>query len=42
MQAMEKAIKNDPTLIGKWKAEGQRKYAAYLKRQEGIRPQAFT
>ena len=42
MQAMEKAIKNDPSLIEKWKAEGERRYAAYLNRQQGMRPQAPT
>ncbi len=42
MQAMEKAIKNDPSLIEKWKAEGERKYAAYLNRTQGMRPQAPT
>lgn len=43
MQAMDKAIQNDPTLIEKWKAEGEKKYAAYLQRQELMRqPQAPT
>ncbi|MFS8082696.1 MAG: choice-of-anchor J domain-containing protein, partial [Ginsengibacter sp.] len=43
MQAMDKAIKNDPTLVEKWKAEGEKRYAAYLQRQQEMRqPMAPT
>ncbi len=36
MEAMQKAIKKDPTLPEKWKIEGQRRYNLYLQRQQQI------
>ena len=34
MDVMAEAIKKDPTLPEKWKAEGERQYQQYLKRQQ--------
>jgi hypothetical protein len=33
MEYMEEAIKKDPTLPGKWRIEGEKRYNAYLQRQ---------
>jgi hypothetical protein len=36
MDFMQQAIKKDPTLPAKWKAEGERQYKLYLQRQQQI------
>jgi hypothetical protein len=36
MEFMQEAIKKDPTLPAKWKAEGDRQYKLYLQRQQQI------
>ena len=36
MEFMQEAIKKDPTLPQKWKAEGERQYQLYLQRQQQI------
>jgi hypothetical protein len=36
MEFMQEAIKKDPTLPQKWKAEGERRYKLYLQRQQQI------
>jgi hypothetical protein len=44
MELMEEAIRKDPTLVEKWRAEGERQYQAYLQRttpgQRELSPQA--
>jgi len=36
MEFLQQAIKKDPTLPAKWKAEGERQYQLYLQRQQHI------